>query len=126
MISKVVSDAITDFVVTDLHLPDIVEGRGFQRLIATLRSPCEIPGKFKLEQEIIPRIYESTRTSVINTIANSCSTFALGIEEWTCSSSNVYVSISIFFQQVIIIYKICDIMGSLCPNLIYNLLLLFL
>lgn len=100
MISKVVSDAITDFVITDLHLPDIVEGKGFQRLIATLKSPCEIPGKYKLEQEIIPRIYETTRASVLDTISNSCSTFALGIEEWKCSSSNVYITISVFFQQV--------------------------
>lgn len=100
MISKVVCDAITEFVITDLHLPDIVEGKGFQRLIATLRSPCEIPGKYKLEQDIIPRIYETTRTAVLNSIANSCSTFALGIEEWTCSSLNEYVTITVFFQQV--------------------------
>ena len=97
------SDAITDFVITDLHLPDIVEGKGFQRLIATLRGPCDIPGKYKLEQCIIPRIYENTRSSVLNSIANSCSTFALGIEEWKCSSSNVYITISVFFQQVILI-----------------------
>lgn len=102
MVNKVVSDAIIEFVITDLHLPDIVEGKGFQRLISTLRSPCEIPGKYKLEQEIIPRIYETTRLSVLNSIANSCSPFTLGIEEWTCSSSNVYVTISVFFQQVIL------------------------
>lgn len=104
MISKVVSDAITEFVITDLHLPDVVEGKGFQRLIATLRSPCEIPGKYKLEHDIIPRIYESTRASVLNSIGNSFSTYALGIEEWTCSSLNVNITISIFFQQVLI-YK---------------------
>lgn len=110
MISKVVSDAITEFVITDLHLPDIVEGKGFQRLIATLRSPCEIPGKYKLEQDIIPRIYETTRASVLNCIANSCSTFALGIEEWRCTSSNLYITISVFFQQVIFRKLILDIL----------------
>ncbi|XP_050422961.1 E3 SUMO-protein ligase ZBED1 [Adelges cooleyi] len=100
MVNKVVSDAITEFVVTDLHLPDIVEGKGFQRLIATLRSPCEIPGKYKLEQDIIPRIYETSRTAVLNCIANGCSTYSLGIEEWTCSNSNTYITISVFFQQL--------------------------
>jgi len=103
VINNVVSDAIIDFVITDLHLPDIVEGKGFQRLIATLRSPCEIPGKYKLEQCIIPRIYETTRSAVLNSIARSCSTFALGIEEWKCSSLNVYITISVFFQQVILL-----------------------
>ncbi|XP_050542779.1 E3 SUMO-protein ligase ZBED1 isoform X2 [Daktulosphaira vitifoliae] len=100
MVNKVVSDAITEFIITDLQLPDIVEGKGFQRLIATLRSPCEIPGKYKLEQDIIPRIYETSRAAVLNTIANSCSTYALGIEEWTCSNSNTYITISVFFQQL--------------------------
>lgn len=100
MISKIVSEAIIEFVITDLHLPDVVEGKGFQRLIGALRSPCEIPGKYKLEQEIIPKIYEDTRASVLHSIAHSCSTFTLGIEEWTCSSSNVYVTISVFYQQV--------------------------
>lgn len=106
MVNKVVSDAITEFIITDLHLPDIVEGKGFQRLIATLRSPCEIPGKYKLEQDIIPRIYETSRAAVLSTIANSCSTYALGIEEWTCSNSNTYITISVFFQEVILNCKL--------------------
>jgi len=109
VINKLVSDAITDFVITDLHLPDIVEGKGFQRLIATLRSPCEIPGKYKLEQCIIPRIYETTRSTVLNSISNSCSTFALGIEEWKCSSLNVYITISVFFQQVILFMRVYNL-----------------
>lgn len=109
MINKLVSDAITEFVITDLHLPDIVEGKGFQRLIATLRSPCEIPGKYKLEQYIIPRIYETTRSTVLNSISNSCSTFALGIEEWKCSSLNVYITISVFFQQVILFMRVYNL-----------------
>jgi len=73
-----------------------------------LKSPCEIPGKYKLEQEIIPRIYETTRISVLDNIAHSCSTFAVGIEEWTCSSSNDYVTISVFFQEVILFRPIVN------------------
>lgn len=69
MDGKTVSDAIAEFVILDLQLPDVVEGRGFQRLIATLRSPCEIPSKTKLEEELIPKIYESFKEAVQSTVA---------------------------------------------------------
>ena len=61
---KTVSDAIMKFVINDLQLPDVVEGRGFQRLIATLKSPCEIPSKTQLEKELIPKFYDSFRESM--------------------------------------------------------------
>jgi hypothetical protein len=69
MDGKTISDAIAEFVILDLQLPDVVEGRGFQRLIATLRSPCEIPSKTKLEEELIPKIYDSFKEAVQSTVA---------------------------------------------------------
>lgn len=35
--NNIVSDAVAEFIVTDMQNPDIVEGQGFQRLIAVLR-----------------------------------------------------------------------------------------
>ena len=67
---KTVSDAIAEFVILDLQLPDVVEGRGFQRLIATLKSPCEIPSKTKLEEELIPKIYDSFKEAVQCSVAS--------------------------------------------------------
>ncbi|KAL6447372.1 hypothetical protein ACFW04_001530 [Cataglyphis niger] len=96
---KTVSDAIAEFIVMDLQLPDIVEGRGFQRLVATLRSPCEIPSKNKLEEEIIPRIYDTFRESVAASLSCIASELALTIEEWKSNNDEHFVTVSIYYQN---------------------------
>lgn len=96
---KTVSDAIAEFIIIDLQLPEIVEGRGFQRLIATLRSPCEIPSKNKLDEDIIPKIYDTFRESVSGTLACINGEFGLAIEEWQSYTSEKFVTISIYYQN---------------------------
>lgn len=97
---KTVSDAIAEFIVMDLQLPEIVEGRGFQRLVATLRSPCEIPSKNKLEEEIIPRIYDTFRESVSISLSCITSELALTIEEWKSNNEENFVTVSVYYQNV--------------------------
>lgn len=96
---KTVSDAIAEFIIMDLQLPEVVEGRGFQRLVATLRSPCEIPSKNKLEEEIIPKIYETFRDSVVEVLSNITSDIGLTIEEWKSNSDESFVTVSIYYQN---------------------------
>ncbi|XP_012260443.2 E3 SUMO-protein ligase ZBED1-like [Athalia rosae] len=97
---KTVSDAIAEFIIMDLQLPDVVEGRGFQRLIATLRSPCEIPSKNKLEDEIIPKVYDTFRESVAASLACVTGEFGLVVEEWRSNSGENFASISICYQNM--------------------------
>lgn len=97
---KSVSDAMAEFIIMDLQLPEIVEGRGFQRLVATLRSPCEIPSKNKLEEEIIPKIYEAFRESVAASLSCITSELALTIEEWKSNNNENFVTISIYYQNI--------------------------
>lgn len=96
---KTVSDAIAEFIIMDLQLPEIVEGRGFQRLVATLRSPCEIPSKNKLEEEIIPRIYDNFRESVATSLSCVASELALTIEEWQSNNKEFFVTLSVYYQN---------------------------
>lgn len=96
---KAVSDAIAEFIVMDLQLPEVVEGRGFQRLVATLKSPCEIPSKNKLEDEIIPKVYESFRESVAANLACIVGEFGLAVEEWRSNSGENYVTLSVYYQS---------------------------
>lgn len=99
MDGKTVSDAIAEFIIMDLQLPEIVEGRGFQRLVATLRSPCEIPSKNKLEEEIIPRIYDNFRESVASSLSCITSEIALTIEEWKSNNEEYFMTVSIYYQN---------------------------
>lgn len=96
---KTVSDAIAEFIIMDLQLPEVVEGRGFQRLVATLRSPCEIPSKNKLEEEIIPKIYDTFRDSVVEVLSGITSDIGLTIEEWKSNSNENFVTVSIYYQN---------------------------
>lgn len=96
---KTVSDAIAEFIIMDLQLPEVVEGRGFQRLVATLRSPCEIPSKNKLEEEIIPKIYDTFRESVVTSLSCIASEIGLTIEEWKSNSDENFVTVSIYYQN---------------------------
>ncbi|KZC14087.1 PREDICTED: zinc finger BED domain-containing protein 1-like [Dufourea novaeangliae] len=97
---KNVSDAIAEFIIMDLQLPEVVEGRGFQRLVATLRSPCEIPNKNKLEDEIIPKIYDTFRESVATTLTCVTGEVGLTVEEWRSNSDERFVTISVYYQNV--------------------------
>ncbi|XP_011149169.1 zinc finger BED domain-containing protein 1 isoform X2 [Harpegnathos saltator] len=96
---KTVSDAIAEFIIMDLQLPEVVEGRGFQRLVATLRSPCEIPSKNKLEEEIIPKIYETFRISVVGVLSDITSDVGLTMEEWKSNSDENFITMSIYYQN---------------------------
>ncbi|XP_011865113.1 PREDICTED: zinc finger BED domain-containing protein 1 isoform X2 [Vollenhovia emeryi] len=97
---KTVSDAVAEFIIMDLQLPEIVEGHGFQRLVATLRSPCEIPNKNKLEEEIIPRIYDNFRESVMTSLSCVASEVALTFEEWRSNNGESFVTFSVYYQNM--------------------------
>ena len=69
--SKSITDAIANFVIADLQSPYVVDGRGFQRLLVTLKSPCEIPSTMKLTYDLIPKIYKSTKEVITATLFNN-------------------------------------------------------
>ncbi|XP_021933757.1 zinc finger BED domain-containing protein 1 isoform X2 [Zootermopsis nevadensis] len=99
MDGKTISDAIAEFVILDLQLPDVVEGRGFQRLIATLRSPCEIPSKTKLEEELIPKIYDSFKEAVQSNVACIPGEVGLSVEEWYSGNGEVFITLAVHYQH---------------------------
>jgi len=100
MDGKILSDAVAEFIVMDLQLPEIVEGYGFQRLVATLHSPCEIPSQNKLQKEIIPKIYHTFRESVAGLLACITSEIALTFEEWKTKKNESYVTISVYYLNI--------------------------
>lgn len=110
---KSVSDAIAEFLIIDLELPEIVEGRGFQRLVATLRSPCEIPSKNKLEEEIIPRIYNNFRESVASSLSCVASELALTLEEWRSNNGENFITVSVYYQNTGHATLECKILSTL-------------
>jgi hypothetical protein len=97
--SKSVSEAIVEFLIIDLQLPEIVQEQGFQRLIATLKSPCQIPSKNSLEEEIIPKTYETFRETIFSNISSLTSEISLAVDEWTSNFGEPFFTFMIYYQN---------------------------
>ncbi|XP_003425094.1 zinc finger BED domain-containing protein 1 isoform X2 [Nasonia vitripennis] len=97
--NKSVSEAIVEFLIIDLQLPEIVQEQGFQRLIATLKSPCQIPSKNSLEEEIIPTTYNTFRETILSNISSLTSEVSLAVEEWTSNFGESFFSFLIYYQS---------------------------
>lgn len=96
--SKSVTQAIVEFMIMDLQLPEIVQERGFQRLVATMKSPCQIPNKTILEQDIIPKFYDTYRESIMSTISSLNSEVSIAVEEWTSNFGENFFTFIIYYQ----------------------------
>lgn len=96
--SKTIEEAILELIIIDLQLPDIVQEQGFQRLVATLKSPCQIPCKDKLEEEIIPKYYDNFR-EIISGIFSLTNDISLAIEEWTSNYGENFFTFLIYYQN---------------------------
>lgn len=97
--NKNISDAIAEFLILDLQSPDVVEGRGFQRLIATLRSPCEIPSKGRLIDEILPSMQCHLKETEQEFLQLFTGDYGITIEEWTSGNDETYLTFSIHYQH---------------------------
>ncbi|CAH1406444.1 unnamed protein product [Nezara viridula] len=97
---KYIADTIAEFVIMDLQSPDIVEGKGFQRLVATLKSPCEIPSKSRLTEEFIPKIYDSVKEQLGPEISIINFEISLSVEDWVSSSGDTYSTVSMHYAQM--------------------------
>ena len=97
--NKNISDAIAEFLILDLQHPDIVEGRGFQRLIATLRSPCEIPSKGRLIDEILPSMHCQLKESEQTFFQVYSGDYGITVEEWISHNGEIFVTFSIHYQH---------------------------
>ncbi|XP_014230778.1 zinc finger BED domain-containing protein 1-like [Trichogramma pretiosum] len=99
--TKSVSDAILEFLIIDLQVPEIVQQQGFQRLIATLKSPCQIPDKNALEENIIPKTYYSFKETILRNISLISNEVSIAIEEWTSNNGENFFTFLIYYQNKI-------------------------
>lgn len=97
--SKSVSDAIVEFLIIDLQLPEIVQQQGFQRLIATLKSPCQIPDKNSLEEDIIPKTYFTFKETILHNISLISTEVSIAIEEWESNNGESFFTFLIYYQN---------------------------
>ncbi|XP_044011517.1 E3 SUMO-protein ligase ZBED1 [Aphidius gifuensis] len=97
---KTIIDAITSFIVMDLQLPGVIEGRGFQKLINTIGG-CDIqlPTKEQIEEKIIPTKCETYKERIINDLYNIDNEIGLTIEEWKSNTNESFFTFCVYYQN---------------------------
>lgn len=69
-------------------------------MIKTLQPSSEIPTVEKIEQQIIPTLYEDTKFSVIQKISEHTHYISLSIEEWLSYNEKKFVTFYINYIEV--------------------------
>lgn len=73
---------------------------GFQRLVGTLKSPCEIPKRNYLAEEMIPNIYEVVKDQLCTEIGSLQNTISLSVEDWISLTGETYSTVSLHYISV--------------------------
>jgi hypothetical protein len=89
-------DTILKFITSELLPPNIIEGQGFQRLIAKLNPSVMIPSLKQLEEEYIPQQYVDLKNGIISEI-EALNEISLSVEEWLGVDGQTFVTISAHF-----------------------------
>ncbi|KAK3932798.1 E3 SUMO-protein ligase ZBED1 [Frankliniella fusca] len=97
--NKNISDAIAEFLILDLQHPDVVEGRGFQRLIATLRSPCEIPSRARLVDELLPSMQCHLKESEQAYLQLHNGDYGITVEEWQSHNDEIFLTFGLHYEH---------------------------
>lgn len=93
--SNETSEAILNFIVTDLVPPSVVDGKGFHNLISSLLNRTTmIPNEKKLLEDFIPQMYNVCKEQTYNLIVSNCVTsLSLSVEEWINIDNLKFVSV---------------------------------
>lgn len=99
--STEITDAIVNFIVTDLAPTSVVDGKGFHNLMSTVCSKTVLlPNEKKLVEELVPTLYNSCKEQVYNTIISSCvSNISISVEDWKSVDGLQCVSIYMHYLQ---------------------------
>lgn len=99
--SSEITDAVVNFIVTDLVPTDVVDGKGFNNLISSLyNKSVALPSERRLTEDVIPELYDSCKQQVYNAIMNNCiSNLSMSIEEWQTLDGLKCMSIYMHYLQ---------------------------
>ena len=93
---KALDDMLAEMNCMDMQPFSIVEDRGFRRFIQALDPRYEIPGRKKITQVIIPRIYKKEEESLKKELENT-EHIALTTDEWTSRTTKGYMAVTAHF-----------------------------
>lgn len=96
-----ISEAVVNFIITDLVPPSIIEGKGFSTLLSNLSGKTILlPSERKFVNEIIPNFHNTCKEQLFSSVTSNCITnISLSIEEWTSADNYQCLSIYMHYLQ---------------------------
>lgn len=89
------NDNFVEFLIQDLEWPDMLDGRGFQIMLATHNSQLLYNTRAKIQDEIIPKMYENCKELLQNVTSTIQSPLALTLEEWRHFNGELFITASV-------------------------------
>ncbi|GFR76802.1 zinc finger BED domain-containing protein 1 [Elysia marginata] len=93
---KALDEMLAEMICFDMQPFSIVEERGFRTFIQALDPRYEIPGRKKITQVIIPRLYKREEEAVKKELENT-EHVALTTDEWTSRTTKGYMAVTAHF-----------------------------
>ncbi|XP_060557870.1 E3 SUMO-protein ligase ZBED1-like [Ruditapes philippinarum] len=91
--SRLISSKIANFMIKDLRPFSVVSNEGFRDLINILDPNYVIPSKTYFSQTLIPELYQSVKSKVVESLSKS-HTVALTTDGWTSRATESYITIT--------------------------------
>ena len=90
------TDAVADYIVTEMQPISIVEREGFRRMLLKFDSRYKVPGRTFFSQDIIPEKYYALKGIVKEELSN-CTSIAYTTDFWTSMANDSYITITAHF-----------------------------
>ena len=90
-----ITKRIVEFVAKDMHPETLIEGIGFQNLVATLEPSYQIPSR-KSIMKALHSTYDEAKTC-LQTELNDVDSVALTTDHWTSPAVDSYVGLTAHF-----------------------------
>ena len=88
--AKEITDAITHFLAKDSVPFNAVELPGFKNLLCVLEPRYEVPAKSTFLRQRVVKLYDVTRTSIMDELKNSIDFYAVTTDMWSYIHHIIY------------------------------------
>ena len=96
---QLLDDLVAEMVCLDMQPFSLVENKGFRRFVHHLDPRYELPGRKKLTEDLIPRLYSEAVESMKREL-EKVDYVAITTDEWTSRCTKGYMAITVHFIDV--------------------------
>jgi hypothetical protein len=94
---RVITSAVTNFIVKDMQALSLVERDSFKKLLQVMDPRYTLPGRKYFSQTAVPSMYNSARERLKSELMSEMEYFALTSDLWSSRTSDPYMSLTVHY-----------------------------